>query len=870
MKSSRIPRPISSFPIRTKNSPRHLRVNSAESNIFSTFKHKKPLTSRPKTSMKDINKMILFNKSKKDAKLDVLNLIIETNPKKLNLDKISNKIKKINPIFTDGTLLALQSPKFSRNTKETYYKYNILYGTESNNLIRTYSPKMRPMSSSISLFRNNMVFTEDIDYYVFNEREIENLALAKCKDIGIEVRKNMTYKLKELCKAKCKNRKVDFSQNNLGYYSCRIIAKIILKEDRISVLNLSNNNIGNKGAELIANAIKNTVSLVSLNLSSNSITHIGGEYLFKSLKLQESIIDFNISSSEGTNRNRISYFGLSDIENVFCYNLFLENFNISGNGIKNEGISKICDGLNKNQTIHLLDISHNDISSAGIENSFTKLKICKLIELNISENRFGDDGLIILTNALKNFPKIHILKIANCGFEFKGFLFLCSHLIDMKRITTLDVSGNDIKSRKFEQIKQYFMGFGVINLNISNCSLGDKSSYILGECLCLNETIKKVKICENKISDNGFRTFIPLFKTNSTIENFDISRNFITDESAEEFIENIRYNRNLKHLNLFDNQLKNEMGNLLVDILSHNKTLLTVNVGFNRIPIKVIDEINKKLKVNEEKLKSKFIPNLVKQIKENNIHPEMFRFLTKKIKHSQTYQSYISEKLKEDEVMFKQLKIEESDKLKNANKLNENLEINIKKYDLQLKIVIAEIKKLKDQIKLKSNEINELIEKLKEDIKNKTITVHNLSDNYEKIKDELEYNLNQTEAQAKLSREKIELAKISLNSLNRELKKKEDYLENGIKMIKRNSSIIKSPRKRSSMLIGSPIKKRTSIAGVDNNNNEDKKNNEGKNDILVQLKNEDDKKGKKKIKNKKGKDDTKSTNAGNLTNVTSK
>ena len=781
MKSNRIPRPKSSFQIQTKKSPRHLRVNSAESNICTTFRQKKPNTSRPKTSMQDIHNMILFNKSKKEVKLDVLNLIIETNPKKLNLDKISNKIKKINPIFTDGTLLALQSPKFSRNTKETYYKYNILYGTESNNLIRTYSPKMRPMSSSITLFKNNIVLTEDKDYYVFNEKEIENLALAKCKDIGIEVRKNMTYKLKELCKAKCKNRKVDFSQNNLGYYSCRIISKIILKEDRISVLNLSNNNIGNKGAELIANAIKNTVTLVSLNLSSNSITHVGGEILFKALKLQESIIDFNISSSEGTNRNRISYFGLNDIENVFCYNLFLENFNISGNGIKNEGISKIFDGLNKNQTLHFLDISHNDINSTGIENSFPKLKICKLIELNISENRIGDDGLIILTNALKNFPKIHILKIANCGFEFKGFLFLCSHLIDMKRITTLDVSGNDIKSRKFEQIKQYFMGFGVINLNISNCSLGDKSSYILGECLCLNETIKKVKICENKISDNGFRTFIPLFKTNSTIENFDISRNFITDESAEEFIENIRYNRNLKHLNLFDNQLKNEMGNLLVDILSHNKTLLTVNVGFNRIPIKVIDEINKKLKVNEEKLKSKFIPNLVKQIKENNIHPEMFRFLTKKIKHSQTYQSYISEKLKEDEVMFKQLKIEESDKLKNAIKLNENLEINIKKYDLQLKIVIAEIKKLKDQIKLKSNEINELIEKLKEDIKNKTITVHNLSDNYEKIKDELEYNLNQTEAQAKLSREKIELAKISLNSLNRELKKKKIILKMELK-----------------------------------------------------------------------------------------
>jgi hypothetical protein len=61
-----------------------------------------------------------------------------------------------------------------------------------------------------------MVLTEDIDYPVFTDKEIENLAINKCKDIGIEVRNNMIYKFKELCKAKCKNRKVDFSQNNLG------------------------------------------------------------------------------------------------------------------------------------------------------------------------------------------------------------------------------------------------------------------------------------------------------------------------------------------------------------------------------------------------------------------------------------------------------------------------------------------------------------------------------------------------------------------------------------------------------------------------------------------------------------------------------
>ena len=55
---------------------------------------------------------------------------------------------------------------------------------------------------------------------------------------------------------------------------------------------------------------------------------------------------------------------------------FQKIFNISGNRIKNEGISKIFNGLNKNQTLYFLDISHNDINSIGIEKSFPKLKIC--------------------------------------------------------------------------------------------------------------------------------------------------------------------------------------------------------------------------------------------------------------------------------------------------------------------------------------------------------------------------------------------------------------------------------------------------------------------------------------------------------------
>ena len=265
---SRTLRPYSSIPMKTEPNFKSNRLKSAYNN--NSYKGVPSITSRPKTSMAEINKMTLFKKSIKDSKLDVLSLIIETNPKKYNLDKIGSKIKEINPFFTEGSFYSLQRPKFSKNTKETYYKYNILYGSETNNLIRTYSPKMRPMSSSISTFRKNMVLTEDRDYYIFDDNEIRKLTIAKCKDLGIDVRNNMIFKFKELCKTKCKNRQVDFSQCNLGYYTCQIISKIVLRQDRIAVLNLSKNNIGNKGAELLANAIKDTVTLVALDITSIS------------------------------------------------------------------------------------------------------------------------------------------------------------------------------------------------------------------------------------------------------------------------------------------------------------------------------------------------------------------------------------------------------------------------------------------------------------------------------------------------------------------------------------------------------------------------------------------------------------------------
>jgi hypothetical protein len=89
----------------------------------------------------------LETKNKENAEeLEVAFLIMKTSPIKYDLTLVNEKCKKLNSYFADKTKYQTHMTK----TDNTYYKYNLLYGTKSNEIIRSYSPKMRPASANIS------------------------------------------------------------------------------------------------------------------------------------------------------------------------------------------------------------------------------------------------------------------------------------------------------------------------------------------------------------------------------------------------------------------------------------------------------------------------------------------------------------------------------------------------------------------------------------------------------------------------------------------------------------------------------------------------------------------------------------------------
>lgn len=731
----------------------------------------KRISSRPQTTSLSMNskvsKMNLFGKSQ--SELDCLNLMIDSNPSQYNSKYIEKKMKQINPLYIIGSDENMKRPKFSYNTEEVYYKYNLLYANKTQNLIKTYSPKMRPMSSSVKGFLKKMNYNLKENLSIFTEEEVALFCQAKCKDLGIEIRENILNKFKDYCKMRCKNRVADLSDSYFGINSVKFLVGIIYNSNRISRLNLCKNNIGDCGLELLLNALKDSLTLVSLDISSNSITYKGGQKIFKTFVNQQSIIDLNLESLEGINRNHLTARGIKNIVKYLRNNFFIETLNLSGTSIKNEGFDLICKGLNNNITLYNLNISNNDIQESGIKNSIKYIETTKLHSINLSNNPIMDEGLIILTNNLRHFPELRVIKVSNCGIEYKGFKELLKILQSVRRVESLDISKNRLTSNKFGELKPFFCAFGIKYLNLSRCQLGDEGIYHLGECVALNETIRKINISNNKFTDRGFRSFIYIFNNNSTIESFDCSSNFITDLSMKEFLYSLEHNHTLKYLNLYDNQLHNDMGSLLLEILEKNKTLLNINLLYNRIQLKTIDEINEKLKSNNGKEKAKYVPNLMKSIKDLGFKPEDFSNLIKQIKSKKAQQIVLAKKVKEDNKEYVRLLAKENKLVKQKDlklvKLKEgikSIEFKIRELDKNIKLVENNYTISEKQIKGRINEEKKIYEQI--DMKNRKLKVE-----YDMVKNELDDVINSTKLRYKESQENSLTAQNTLNDMHEKL-----------------------------------------------------------------------------------------------------
>ena len=129
---------------------------------------------------------------------------------------------------------------------------------------------------------------------------------------------------------------------------------------------------------------------------------------------------------------------------------------LSCNNIKSNGLRLLSNVLFKFNKLRYLDLSDNIIFTDGLY----ELMLClneNLTSLNLSKNRIDSNGVNIISalfpTTLKN---LEYFNLSYNKFSNKCYDDLFKNFIELKKIKTFDISGNNIK---------YELNEDIINLN---------------------------------------------------------------------------------------------------------------------------------------------------------------------------------------------------------------------------------------------------------------------------------------------------------------------------------------------------------------------------------------------------------------------
>ena len=718
--------------------------------------------------------------------LNVLNLILRKSSSQIDVNLLERKLNKITKLS--------ELNKLNSSTTKRLYEYNIIYGHNTNNLIKSYTPKLIQYGSNI---KKNTNLAENSQ--IFSEEQIKELFYQKCKDLNVPIKDELMNRFMNFIKEKCINRVINLSECSLGFNSMIVLADILRKNIEIcSRIILTKNDFGDEGIQLLLECLEGNNNIVELNLSSNSLGVNGGKSIFQFLLNQESIVCLDLSSKEGIYRNRVCAEGIKLITKVLKNNFFLEKIDLSSNSIKNEGMKYIVNGLVTNSSLKYLIIPNNEITEKGLLYLESKLKICKLKHLNIATNPIGNNGLISLGNCLSSdkLAEIITLNVSECSFGFDAFYLFIKKIYKNHKIQTLICNRNNLSGKKWDLLEDTFKVLSLKSLSLGSCTLGQDMKEV-SNIFRTNPTLKHLDFSHNQINDENFEAFQLYPKENLILEELDLSSNYITDKGAIKFFKNLIDNRTLLKMNFFDNHLENETANVILEMLKSNRSILNININCNNISLKYMDEIKNQIQNNKIIEKVKYIPKLKNELRDLEFDPNEINEIKNKLKYYNMERENLMQKFRKE---LKDLEIKKKDNLKDYKNIDEI----IKKIEKQNDNLQNEFSNLKEEDNIEGNtfikEINSMKDKintLESQLKDININKYNLKHKYNEEVELFKNTYNKTKKEGETLKVSISSLQKQINIVEEQYKKKLDYLEKLKSAVIKKNDLIKYPKRKS-------------------------------------------------------------------------
>jgi Ran GTPase-activating protein (RanGAP) involved in mRNA processing and transport len=156
-----------------------------------------------------------------------------------------------------------------------------------------------------------------------------------------------------------------------------------------------------------------------------------------------------------------------------------------------------------------------------------------LLELNLSSNKIGDQGVEDLTKVFhQNVSCLMKLDLSNCGITCSSIGKLFYSLKSNNFLKYLNLESNDFNGPSFNQISIFLLSNRRLeSLNLGSCNINSDGAHAIGEGLCKNTALKYLDLSQNKIEGHSLKRWADcLGKTSLT--HLDLSNNDLEDKGV--------------------------------------------------------------------------------------------------------------------------------------------------------------------------------------------------------------------------------------------------------------------------------------------------------------------------------------------------
>eukprot|EP00347_Sterkiella_histriomuscorum_P004200 403361364 len=320
-----------------------------------------------------------------------------------------------------------------------------------------------------------------------------------------------------------------------------------------------------------------------LDLSQNPLGDEGVIILMHAIKRSKSLIYLNLSSTDmtqkdGSLKNSIGIQSLEYLKELFKVNQFIQFLDLSNNRFGNQGLKIIASAIINSETLISLSIQRCDIDSKSasvLQELFMKFQVKYL---DISKNKILNIGSQALAKSLLDNKSSQLtqLSIADCGINgMNGFTCIFQPIGQNRNVLSLTVDNNVLDYNCCATLSYALRtNKSLRTLSLNNCDIDDRCMNYLIDMLANNYNLLHLYLGHNQIGMESMRRFNDMFyvcRRNLSLKTLDLQSNLIDDEGGYLLAQGISNYNDLNKIILRNNSVCIKTVSKLIDVLKTTK-----------------------------------------------------------------------------------------------------------------------------------------------------------------------------------------------------------------------------------------------------------------------------------------------------------